>query len=81
MSKSFEYQLKGEAAELINKAKAEARDNGVNMDGDSQTGNFSGLGIEGGYEVLEKKVVVKIEKKPMIMPWSLIQTKLDKFFS
>lgn len=81
MSKAFEYRLKGDVADTINKAILVARENGVAMSGDVQTGQFTGHGIVGQYQVLEDKLAVTIEKKPLVMPWSLIETTLNKFFA
>lgn len=81
MSKSFEFQLKRNPDELIVKAREAARSNGIHFEGDGQTGRFAGLGIEGSYLVLEKTLSIQVAKKPLIMPWSMIEAKLKDFFT
>ncbi len=80
MSKSFEVKLNRDPDEVIAKAKVAARDNGVNFEGDSQTGHFSGHGIEGSYLIREDTLAVQISKKPFIMPWGMIETTLRNYF-
>ena len=81
MSKSFEFKLHSDPDDVIAKARLAARDNGVNFEGDGQTGHFAGHGIEGSYLILEDTLSLKILKKPFIMPWSLIESSLRKFFT
>jgi len=81
MSKAFEVKLTSDPDEVIAKAKVAARENGVKFEGDSQMGHFSGHGIEGSYLILDDTLAIKISKKPLIMPWSLIETKLRKYFA
>lgn len=81
MSKSFEVILTHDPDEVIAKARVLARENGVDFDGNGQTGRFTGHGIEGSYLIFEDILSVKISKKPFIMPWSLIETSLRKFFA
>jgi LDH2 family malate/lactate/ureidoglycolate dehydrogenase len=81
VSKSFEIQLQGNPDEIVTKAIEAAREHGVEMTGDSQTGHFTGLGIEGSYLISEEILAVKITKKPMIMPWSMIEASLRNYFA
>lgn len=81
MSKSFEVKLNCNADQLIAKAKNTAHSNGIHFVGDEQTGHFAGHGIEGSYLIMEDTLCVKIAKKPFIMPWSLIESTLRKYFS
>ncbi len=81
MSKSFEVKLNGNADEIIAKARGAALNNGIHFDGDEQTGHFAGHGIEGSYLILEDIMSVRIDKKPMIMPWSMIESTLRKYFA
>lgn len=81
MSRSFELKLNHDPDEIIAKAKDAAKTNGVRFVGDGQTGQFAGHGIEGSYLILEDTLCVKIAKKPLIMPWSLIEATLRKFFT
>ncbi|MFN5746705.1 MAG: hypothetical protein ACK443_11570 [Methylococcaceae bacterium] len=79
--KSFEVKLKSDPEDVIAKAKTAARNNGVNLVGDGQTGHFVGHGIEGSYLILEDTLAIQISKKPFIMPWSLIESTLRNYFA
>lgn len=81
MSKSFEVKLNCNADEIIAKAKSAAQSNGVRFVGDEQTGHFAGHGIEGSYLIMEDILCVQIAKKPFIMPWTLIESTLRKYFT
>lgn len=81
MSKSFEFKLHSDPDDVIARARLAARENGVNFEGDGQTGRFAGHGIEGSYLILEDTLSLKISKKPFIMPWSLIEASVRKFFA
>lgn len=81
MSKTFELKLTHDPDELIAKARSEAKDHGVEFVGDGQTGRFSGRGIEGSYLIMEDTLCVKVARKPLIMPWALIEAALKKYFT
>jgi hypothetical protein len=81
MSKRIEVKLNKPADQLITQAKAGAEKNGVEFSGDASTGNFSGKGIEGSYQIEGETLIIEITKKPMIMPWAVIETAVTKFFA
>lgn len=81
MAKSFQIKLSEPPNELIAQARETALRNGVNFSGDSASGAFSGYGIEGAYRVEEDMLVVTIFKKPLIIPWTTIESKMKSFFS
>lgn len=80
MSKSFEVKLNRDPDEIIAQAREAAHKNGIQFTGDGQTGHFVGHGIEGSYLILEDTLSIQISKKPFIMPWSLIETTVRKYF-
>lgn len=80
MSKMFEFKLSQASSELLPKAKAMAQANGVHLVGDHQCGRFSGRGVEGAYRVDGDRMAIRIQKKPFIMPWSLIESTFRSFF-
>jgi len=81
MSKSFEVKLNGNPDKIIAKAKEVAQTSGMHFVGDDQTGHFAGHGIEGSYLILEDILCVQIAKKPLILPWGLIESTLKKYFT
>jgi hypothetical protein len=80
MSKSFSVPFTGDAASLLERARKTAADNGAQVTGDTNKGTFSGRGVEGSYTVSGNAVNVTVDKKPMIIPWSLVESQLKQFF-
>ena len=80
MSRLFEFKLSQASSELLPQAKAMAQANGVRLVGDDLCGRFSGLGVEGEYRVTGDRMAIRIQKKPFIMPWSLIESTFKSFF-
>jgi hypothetical protein len=80
MAKTFDIPFSGDAASLLQRAKDVATLAGANMTGDTSSGKFSGKGVEGHYEVLGHTVHVTIDKKPLIIPDSVVEERLRKFF-
>lgn len=78
--KSFEVKLKLKAEEVVAKAKAASKSNGVTMEGDHSKGHFNGQGVEGNYHIEGSTLTIRITKKPLIVPWSLLETKIKNFF-
>lgn len=81
MSKSFHVRLKTDPELVISKAKVAASKNGVLLDGSAEVGQFTGHGIVGQYRISDNNLSIEISKKPMIMPWSLIESTIRKFFA
>jgi hypothetical protein len=80
MSKSFSVNFSGDAASLLARASKTAADNGAQVIGDAHGGTFSGRGVEGSYTVNGNTVNVTVDKKPVIIPWSLVESQLKQFF-
>ena len=78
--KSFQVKLKLKAEEVVEKAKAASKSNGVAMEGDHSKGHFNGQGVEGNYHIEGSTLKISITKKPLIVPWSLLETKIKNFF-
>ncbi len=81
MSRSFSINLKKDFGTLIDKAKNIAKEHGVNFSGDTISGTFSGKGLEGRYKIEAESAAITITKKPLIIPWALIETKVTEFFT
>ncbi|TAN53966.1 MAG: hypothetical protein EPN21_00055 [Methylococcaceae bacterium] len=81
MSKTFHVTLKKDPEKLIKQAKNLASKNGMVLEGDTRSGRFSGTGIEADYAVQGDKLSITVVKKPMIMPWLLIEKTITGFFS
>ena len=80
MAKTFDISFSGDVAPLLQRAKNAAVESGAKLTGDTNSGNFSGKGIEGHYEVSDNTVHVTITKKPIVVLDSVIESQLRKFF-
>lgn len=80
-TKIFAFPLAQDPLSVVDKARKAAADSGVHFQGDEQQGRFAGHGIEGSYAIEETKLTVQISRKPIIMPWSMIESSMRKFFA
>lgn len=80
MAKTFDVSFSGEAASLLEHAKHAADQAGATLRGDEKSGAFSGKGVEGRYEVSGQTVHVTINKKPVLVSDSVIESRLREFF-
>ena len=81
MSKSFRMPLKEEPAVLVERARKLAEDSGADFSGDASSGRFAAKGVEGEYAVEGDTITVTVTRKPIVAPWSLVETKVKEFFS
>jgi hypothetical protein len=81
MSHKIEFELKQEADQVIKRARLAAEKNGVHMVGDASAGKFVGHGLEGHYTIAGRTVAITIHRKPMLVPWAMIESRLHEFFS
>jgi uncharacterized protein (DUF697 family) len=80
MSRVIEVAFTGDPDAVVTKAKATAQRFGAQFTGDRFAGTFAGNGIEGHYRFAGQTIVVTIEKKPDIAPWSMVETAIRGFF-
>ncbi len=80
MSKSFRMPLKEEPAALVERARKLAEDAGAEFSGDASSGSFSAKGVVGEYAVEGDSITVTVTRKPMVAPWSLVESKVKEFF-
>lgn len=81
MSKRIEIRLKEEAGQLIQRAKKAAAKHGATLEGDDARGEFNATGIHGTYEIEGDLLAITITKKPLILPWALIEKTVTDFFA
>ena len=83
MAKTFSFNVKSTPEELLKllKKMIEKAD-GIEFSGNERSGSGSGKGFEGTYKMHKKgaanKVDITITKKPWLIPWSLIESKLSE---
>lgn len=81
MSKFLQVRLSQTPDVFLPRAKAAAQANGMQLTGDHETGRFNGRGIEGAYRIEGDTLAIHIQKKPLIMPWTMIEAAVRNFFS
>lgn len=81
MSKQFLITLTSDVHKVIDRFKATAQKNNFQFSGDDRLGQFSGKGIEGRYEINGNQLTITIEKKPLLIAWSLIESTVRDFFA
>lgn len=81
MSKQFSVTLKGDPQAAVAKFKATAEKHSINFTGDYPAGQFKVMGVEGHYEISESVLTLTIKKKPALIPWTLIESKVKDFLS
>ncbi|GHS94386.1 hypothetical protein AGMMS50276_06930 [Synergistales bacterium] len=80
MAFSFTILKPHDISTALQSAKKTARSFGVTFEGDAESGRFSGMGVEGNYEVGEE-IAVTINKKPFLVTESFIKSKASAFFA
>ncbi len=81
MAKSFEVELTEDAEDLIERTRKTANEKGLIFEGDVAGGNITGQGFEGVYKVADGRIVVTIHKKPMVVPWFVVESKIKSFLA
>ena len=81
MKKSIKVKIVVHPDELITKAKQAAEKNGLRFTGDTKKGLINGYGIEAHYFLQEDVLTVKILRKPLLLPWSMLEQKLRTMVS
>src|SRR5215204_4617614 len=66
---------------LVEEARKAAEENKAAFEGDTNSGNFSGKGVEGSYEIEGSTVHVTVTDKPRLASWSRVESKLEEFFN
>ncbi len=80
MSKSLQIELKEDPQALVARAKAIAHKEGISFRGDRTGGNIDGKGFHGNYKIDNNMIILTIHKKPALLPWKLLISKIKSFF-
>lgn len=77
----FKFKIKvANPQASFEKAKSAIKNAGANMSGDQKSGSFSGSGLEGSYAFNAGELEITIDKKPFLVPESIIKNKVAEFF-
>lgn len=81
MAKTFNINTNKDPETLVKQARQVAQENDATFKGDTNSGIFSGKGVEGSYEVEGSTVKVTITDKPKLASWSKVESKMKEFFT
>jgi hypothetical protein len=79
--KTYQFALSKNPAVVIESARKKASTNGVDFHGDESAGHFAGKGLQGSYRIEGTQLSLTIAKKPMILPWGVIESSIKSFFA
>lgn len=78
--KTYQVELSKEPVAVIEQARKTASSNGFEFAGDENEGRFAGKGLHGRYRIEGAQMSIMIDKKPLILPWGLIESSIKSFF-
>ena len=81
MAYEFDIDFNGEPAGVLARVKALAEQRGGTLEGDDESGTFSGQGVLGTYRVEESKMRIALTAKPFFLTWPAIETAVRSFFT
>lgn len=66
--------------DVLARAREQARKAGIALVGDGTQGSFRGA-ASGSYRVEGRRLCVEVTEKPRFVPWSMVESTLQKLFS
>ena len=78
--RTFTINTNKDPQTLVEEAR-QAAENNAAFEGDTNSGSFSGKGVEGSYEIEGSSVHVTVTDKPSLASWSKVESKLQEFFN
>jgi uncharacterized protein (DUF697 family) len=78
--KSFIINLASAPDVVLAHAKKAATEHGATLEGDASSGQFSGFGVAGEYQIEGQTVIITVSRKPAILPWPILEARLRSFF-
>jgi hypothetical protein len=80
MSRTFSMDTSATPTRLLERARRAASENGVTLIGNESSGRFSHKLLIGEYHRLGRKVIVTITYKHRLVPWSVLEGRLQGMF-
>ena len=81
MSRSVTGKLPESAEVIVEKLQKLAVKHDIEFSGDVQRGRARGKGFHVEYQVDGANCTLTVTKKPLLVPWSLVESQLRKLFS
>jgi hypothetical protein len=81
-TRTFEFDVaEGRtAAQVLERARAQAKGAGIALHGDANAGSFRGTAT-GTYTVEGRRLKVEVTSKPGLVPWKLVESALRRLFA
>jgi hypothetical protein len=73
--------FQGDPAALVERARALAAQNNIQFSGDPNSGNFSGDGVVGTYQIANQVVTITITQRPWYISVLMLQGELQTIFT
>ena len=80
MSRTVTGMLPESADVLVKKLEKAAKKNGIHFEGDEGFGHAKGKGFHVKYHVEGDHCTIVVTKKPLLVPWSIVESALAKIF-
>ena len=79
--RSFRIELsnRSDPAQQLAHARERAGEAGIEFEGDSMQGTFSGI-ASGTYRLEEEALIIDVSSKPTFVPWALLERELRAVF-
>ncbi|MCP5020079.1 MAG: hypothetical protein GY938_33050 [Ketobacter sp.] len=81
MTRSVTGRLKEDPSVIVERLHRMAKKHDVEFSGDVEKGYARGKGFHVEYVVLGESCTLTVTKKPMLIPWSLVEHQLEKLFN
>lgn len=78
MARTYSMATTVDPTSLLEKARRVAEENGATLVGDERSGRFSHEMARGEYRIAGQKVTVTIANKHWLLPWPLVEARLQE---
>jgi len=80
MAYEFDVDVAGDPAGVLGRVKKVAEERGGTLEGDAESGTFSGQGVFGTYRIEGARMRIALTAKPFFLTWPAIETAVRSFF-
>jgi hypothetical protein len=81
MTRSVTGELKDDPGLIVERLHKLARKHDIEFKGDSLQGYAKGKGFHVEYAIEGVSCTLTVTKKPLLVPWSLVESQLEKLFN
>jgi hypothetical protein len=80
MTKTIEVQISKPKDQVMADVRRALGDIGVGFVSTQDGGSFEGNGFAGEFRIVGELATVDVRDKPMLLPWSLVESQVRSFF-